>query len=195
MSKSHSTKETKGNAAVLLKAASDNVSKQLHSTSEGVELGGIVHPFPITQQDQHFLNVSLQMCAWPILKKKTLTTLWYPISFLRNEYPTWIRNTKNSIRGWRRSNWVLPTVLSFGVLSVIKLHILPLTEADPLSGSYWMFLLSLRCLFSTGLWGKTADPVSRRSAFPLCGWGQNCNHVQGNRKSCSNKWRTKKSWS
>lgn len=47
MSKSHSIKETKGNTVVFLKAASDNVSKhiELHSTSKGVELGGISAPF------------------------------------------------------------------------------------------------------------------------------------------------------
>lgn len=69
---------------------------------------------------------------------------------------------------------------------VLKLHTLPLTETDALSGSYWMFMLSPRCLFSTGLRGKTADPVSRRSAFPLRGQGQNGNHVQGNRGNTGN---------
>lgn len=43
MWKSQSIKETKGNPVVFLKAASDNVPKhiELHSTSKGVELGGI----------------------------------------------------------------------------------------------------------------------------------------------------------
>lgn len=59
MSKSRSIKETKGNAVVFLKAASDNTSKQLRSASKGAELGGS-HP-PLSHQDQHFPNI-LQMC-------------------------------------------------------------------------------------------------------------------------------------
>lgn len=61
MSKSHSIKETKGNAVVFLKAASDNASRQLRSTSKEAELGG--NDPPLSHQDQHFPNISLQMCT------------------------------------------------------------------------------------------------------------------------------------
>lgn len=126
--------------------------RQLHSASK--DAGGRVHPLPITQEDQHFLHIPLQIWTCPILKNNnnnnsSIYPSWgNPTSFLSTKYPGWIRNTKNSICGWHGHCRLLQV---FGVATAINLHSLPLAETNPLSRSYWTFLLSLKCLFSAGL--------------------------------------------